>query len=97
MAVLINQLGTPDQRDFRKLGSFASGASTSNGSTGTLGAALSVAVTLADGKALEEGLSLAEDAVNAGLEGDDSTGPEPVASAGVEDAAPSKLGKPKSK
>ena len=103
MAVLINQLGTPDKRDFLKLDSLASGASTSNWSTGTLAAELSVAVTLAEGKtladglAITEGLSLAEDAVNAGSEADDSTGPEPVASAGVEDAAPSKLGKPKSK
>jgi hypothetical protein len=46
---------------------------------------------------LVEVLSLAVDAVNAGSEAGDSTGPEPVASAGVEDAAASKLGKPKSK
>ena len=91
MAVLISQLGTPDKRDFRKLDSLDSETSTSNWSIGTLAAELSVAAALADG------LALAEDAVNAGSEADDSTGPAPAASAGAEEAAASKLGKPKSK
>ena len=85
MAVLISQLGTPDKRDFRKLDSLDSEASTSNWSIGTLAAELA------------DGVWLTDDALNTGLEEDDSTGTAPVASVGAEDTVASKLGKPKSK